>query len=202
MQISTFLENFAEPVADDSPTISGPVISYAEAESQKLESFETGYKAGWDDAAAAQKEDVDRLSSELAQNLQDLSFTYQEAYSHVQNAMSPLLEEIVRVLLPGLIEDALGEQLLKHLKELSEEIGQIPVMISVHPDCVSNITPIVEGDFAFPIDVVGDATLETAQSEIKFGEQAKQIDLSEILQSVKETVEGFIHDTKRTMSNG
>ena len=201
MEIATFLEDFSE-TSENLQTVSGPVVSYADAESQKLESFETGYKAGWDDAATAQQEDVNRLSSDLAQNLQDLSFTYQEAYSHVLNAMSPLLEEIVNVLLPGLMEDALGEQLLKHLNKLAEEIGQVPVAVCVHPDCVTNVEPIAKEDFTFPIEVSGDPSLDKSQAEIRFSEQAKQIDLNEMLGTVKESIEGFIHDTKRTMSNG
>lgn len=193
MQLRDFLENFSTPV-EDLIVAEGPVISTADAESQKLESFESGYKAGWDDAVSAQDEDTQRVGKELSQSLQDLSFTYQEAYSHVLKSMSPLLEEIVNVLLPGLIEDALGKQLLDHLQTLASEIGQAPVVICVHPDVVETITPMAIGDFSFPVDVSGDASLTNAQAEIRFGEHSKQIDLNEILSTVKDSVEGFIHD--------
>ena len=71
----------------------------------QLDAFEEGYRAGWDDAIKAQSDDRTRIS-EFAQNLQDLSFTYHEAYSHAINAMTPLLEDIVRSVLPKIAHEA------------------------------------------------------------------------------------------------
>lgn len=201
MQLGEFLENFSSRV-DTQPVPQGLVVDQAEVESQKLESFETGYKAGWDDAAAAQEAESQRIGKELGQNLQDLSFTYQEAYGHVLKSMSPLLEEIVNVFLPGMIEDALGRQLISQLKSLASDIGQAPVSIYVHPDVVETLSSLAEADFAFPVAFSGDASLTNAQAEIRFSETSKQIDLNEVLSTVRDSVEGFIYDTKRTMSNG
>jgi hypothetical protein len=60
------------------------VVTQVDAvEEAKVASFEQGYKAGWDDAVAAQSEDQTRIRADLARNLQSLSFTYQEARSHM-----------------------------------------------------------------------------------------------------------------------
>lgn len=199
--LSSFLEDFGGPV-EAVQTETGPVVGYAEVESQKLEAFETGYKAGWDDAVAAHDEDTGRITADLAQNLQDLSFTYHEAYNQVLRSMNPLLDEIVSVLLPGLLQDAMGQQLLKQLQTLAEEIGMVQVSIAVTSDVLPKVEPLLKGEFSFPIDVQGDPTLDAARAEIRFGDVAKQIDLNEILQTVKDSVQGFIHETQRTASNG
>mgnify|MGYP003515970463 CR=1 FL=1 len=49
----------------------------------RLEAYEQGYRAGWEDAAAAHAEDQRRIRVDLARSLQALGFTYQEARAHV-----------------------------------------------------------------------------------------------------------------------
>ena len=64
-------------------------------EEAKVASFEQGYSAGWDDAVAAQQGDQGRIRADLARNLQSLSFTFQDARSHVLQSIKPLILEMV-----------------------------------------------------------------------------------------------------------
>ncbi len=96
----------ATPAAKPDPGLVTTQVSAIEE--SKLASYEQGYKAGWDDAAAALAEDQTRIRADLARNLQQLSFTYQEARSHILKAVEPLLEEMVGRLLPDMARETLA----------------------------------------------------------------------------------------------
>ncbi|CUH79124.1 hypothetical protein [Tropicibacter naphthalenivorans] len=177
-------------------------VNEAELEGHKLEAFENGYRAGWDDAVKAQSEDKARISSGLSQHLQDLSFTYHEAYSQVMNGMTPLLNEIVNALLPALARETLGQHIAEHLKEMAQQIGSMDVYIAVSPQNMDAVSPLLEQDFGFPIQVVADDTLAEEQADIRFGETEKQVDLGDLIASVTEAVAGFAHDNRRKIANG
>ena len=91
------------PPAQASDMVVMPLGAIEEA---KLAAYEQGYKAGWDDAAAAQSEDQTRIRVDLARNLQQLSFTHQEARAHILKAVEPLLEEMVNRLARNRTRDA------------------------------------------------------------------------------------------------
>lgn len=195
------LEDFSE-VTENVSISDAPMFDEAALEGQKLEAFENGYRAGWDDAVKAQSDDRTRISSAFGQHLQDLSFTYHEAYSQVINAMSPLLDEIVNTLLPEISKATLGSHISQHLQEMTREIGKMKVIIAVAPSNLESISPLLDQDFGFPIEISEDDTLADEQADIRFGQTEKQIDLGDLLNSVSEAVQGFSHDNRRKIANG
>ncbi len=202
MQLRHFLEDFGTPTAAQSAHVDGPAMDESEIEAQKLESFETGYRAGWDDAVKAHSEDHTRVSSAFAQNLQDLSFTYHEAYSQVVAAITPLLEEMVNVLLPQIARDGLGQHIVTQLQDMASEVGTFEVVIAVSPLNAPAVAALLDEDFGFPLRLEEDATLGEGQADIRFGETEKQIDLSDVLQSVSNAVQGFAHENRRQQAHG
>lgn len=200
MQLADFLEDFEgqkPPSAMAVPT--GPLI---DIEGEKLESFEEGYRAGWDDAIKAQSDDRTRISSDFAQNLQDLSFTYHEAYTQVLNAMTPLLEEMVHSVLPKLAHGALGLHIVEQLRNQSRDIGALDVEIVVAPACIEAVKSSLTQDFGFPLQLVEDETMAEGQADIRFGSHEQRIDLSEILAGVDQALKGFVHENQRKIANG
>ncbi|EPX82814.1 hypothetical protein [Salipiger mucosus] len=194
------LEDFGAPRASAAPT--APRFDEGEVETAKLEAFDTGYRAGWDDAIKAQSDDQARISSDFAQNLQDLSFTYHEACAQVLNGITPLLDDMVRVLLPGMLRDTLGAHVVEQLAEHARQIGTRDVVIAVAPGAAEAVQPMLEADFGFPLRLEEDATLAEGQADIRFGETERQIDLGGLLDEVRQAVEGFAHDNRRTISHG
>ena len=69
-------------------------------ETVRLEAFENGYQAGWEDAKTAFEQSKDALSNAALENLRDVSFTYQEALSAVTAGLEPILHEICNQILP------------------------------------------------------------------------------------------------------
>ncbi|SDH84367.1 ABC transporter ATP-binding protein [Alloyangia pacifica] len=195
-----FLEDFAaRPSGTAAPA---PEFGEAEVEAGKLESFDTGYRAGWDDAIKAQAEETHRIASDFAQNLQDLSFTYNEAYRQVLDGVSPLLEGILQALLPTLLHETLGLHLHEQLAGMAQEIARREVLIAVAPESAAQVTPLLEQDFGFPLRLEEDPTLAEGQADLRFGETEKQIDLSGLLDEVTRAVEGFAHDNRRNAAHG
>ncbi|MBV7395429.1 ABC transporter ATP-binding protein [Mameliella sediminis] len=204
--LSDILEDFGSTLVTPGPVVMAepaePGISEAELEGLKLEAFEKGYRAGWDDAVKAQSDDRSRISSAFGQHLQDLSFTYHEAYTQVMNAVTPLLNEMVASLLPEIARQTLGQHIVEQLQSMSRDIGMMEVTIAVHPARVDAIMPLIDRDFGFPIQLIADDTLAEEQADIRFGETERQIDLSDLTASVAEAVEGFAHDNRRKMKHG
>lgn len=180
----------------------GPVIDEGEMEASRLAAFEEGYRAGWDDADKARKTESGELSQALAQNLQDLSFTYHEAYGTVMSAVAPLLEDMVNAFLPQLAQATIGAHVVETLRSLSAEIGSLEVTLSVAPVNLDAVSPLIDGDFAFPVKLTPDETLGPDQADLRFGQVEKQIDLGDLVETVREAVRGFAHDNKRTLANG
>lgn len=199
MRLRDLLEDF-----DGTPVSVVPQNSMSEDEIENLKSgaYEEGYRAGWDDAIKAQSDEKSRISSDFAQNLQDLSFTYHEAYSEVLNAMTPLLDDIVRSVLPQIAHDALGLHVLEQLQAQSRAIGALGVEITVAPTNVEAVSGVLDQDFGFPLRVSADDTMAEGQADIRFGETEQQIDLSEVLTNVSAALQGFVHENRKKVVNG
>lgn len=177
-------------------------LSEAEVEGAKLDAFEKGYKAGWDDAVKAQSEDRTRISSAFGQRLMDLSFTYHEAYGQVMNALTPLLAEMTGAVLPQLARASMAQHIADQLGGLTQEIGALPVILAVAPARIETVEPLLQQDFGFPLQLEADETLSEDQADIRFGKTERQIDLGALVASVTEAVDGFTHDTQRKIAHG
>ncbi|MGR3375845.1 ABC transporter ATP-binding protein [Salipiger abyssi] len=199
-RLCEILEDFGTVRAAPEPA--APLHDDSELEAARLESFDTGYRAGWDDAIKAQNDDHARIASDFAQNLQDLSFTYHEAYSQVLNGIAPLLEDVVGKLLPALLRETLGEHIAEQLRGMAREIGTLDVVIAVAPGSAESVMPLLEADFGFPLKLVEDSTLAEGQADIRFAETEKQIDLGGLVQEVAQAVQGFVHDNRRNTAHG
>lgn len=195
MPLSQFLDSFdslATP-ADESPT----EINQVALESERLASFEQGYSAGWEDAAKAQADDRKKISSDLAQNLQDMSFTYHEAVAHLNKAVEPLLQDIIEKVLPKVGRDTLGLQIVEQLIDLTKAHAQAPVQITVCPAQIEAVEALLEGGIQAPFEVISEPTLGEGQAYIKFGNTEREIDTSQVIEDIETALAAFIHQNKK-----
>jgi flagellar biosynthesis/type III secretory pathway protein FliH len=199
VSVSHRFRNFGGAKAPESE----PRENGAEAlEDQKLEAFEAGYKAGWDDATKAQSDEKEKLSAELGQNLLDMSFTYHEALSKLTVSLEPAMRQIIEKLLPEIVRTALGTHILEQVQAvLSEQLGQ-PVEIVVHPDNMETVQSIVKTELPEPFEVVGEASLGEGQAFIRIGASEHQIDLDTMVSEVSKAMKAFFHETALEADNG
>lgn len=201
MQLTEFLTDFTTTREGRQP--SNQIQPSDEAlEKRDLETFERGYRDGWDDAMAAVEKEGHRLHSDFSQNLQDLSFTYREAYGQILSAMEPLLTQIATTILPAAFQDSLAHHLTDRLTEHARELGETPVEIAVSPAELALVEPMVDSDLGFPIKVVADGTLAPGQADIRFGDDHEErLDLTEMASEIRDAITGFSMETRRT-ANG
>ncbi|MEC3861564.1 ABC transporter ATP-binding protein [Mesobacterium sp. TK19101] len=168
----------------------------------KLASFEEGYKAGWDDAVKAQRGDFHRVSSDLAQNLQDLSFTYHEAVNHVVNATAPMLRQMVETLLPALGRDVLALHLADRLRTVLDGLDKPDVIIAVSPADHDTVAPMLDQVTSLPVRLQSDPMLGAGQADIRFGDTESRIDLGEVLEGISALVESFLYENEKALKHG
>jgi len=191
MSIAHLLENF--DTAQDGHEVT---LTDASLEDERLQAFETGYQAGWDDAVKAQAEDAHRITADLAQNLQDLSFTYEEAHAAVMQALRPLLTQMTTAVLPRLAQESLGPRLAEMLDELARDQGRLAVTIAASPSDAPRIAHLLEDEPGIGAALSEDDTLGPGQVSLRFGEDEHEIDLAEVLAGIDAAIRGFFDQTQ------
>lgn len=172
-------------------------LGQAELEECRLAAYEQGYTAGWDDAVAAQDSEIARLRADLGRNLEDMSFTYHEAHSHVLLTLEPLLNDMVTKVLPTIARQSLGPMVLEHLVPLGRELAEAPVCLVANPANRALLERLVIAEAPFPLTFSEEATLGDGQVHLKFGTEAEtRIDLDGVIDAISSAVSGFFRIEK------
>lgn len=194
MTIAHLLEDFSSLAA----AVQVQSISNEMLEEYRLEAFENGYKSGWDDASHAHADSQASIAVDLAQSLRDLSFTYHEARDHLIGGLAPLFCAMLDTLVPPLAENALAGQVAQQLSQLADENIDIPVEIAVAPGNEEKIARLLTPDIPMAVNIVTDPTLGEGQASLGFGDEEREIDITEIVQSVVTTLETFTIQPKES----
>lgn len=189
----------AEEASESTSTV---VLDTMALEEAKLASYDQGYSAGWEDAAAAQTDDQTKIGADLARNLQSLSFTYQEARLHVLRAIEPLMQEMVSRLLPVLAREALAPVVLEILMPLAEQMVDAPVSIVLNPAARGPVEELVAKVTSLPITLVEEPSLGEGQVYLRLGAVETQIDLDRATAEIATAVRGFFEIPDRERQHG
>lgn len=195
MSILHLVEDFGGARRGTGP--GGTAMDDEEIETRRLAAFEEGYQAGWDDAIQAHTKDKMRITSDLAQNLLDMSFTYNEAYTHLFRELRPLLVEIVDKLLPRMMRRSIGPRIVEELQAAASDNLRGETHILVNPDLVEMVSALVEQDGAFPVSIRGDASLAEGQAQLSLPDREIEINLDEMIAEISSALEAFTHDLQK-----
>jgi flagellar biosynthesis/type III secretory pathway protein FliH len=198
MAISHLLEDFGPQILDGG----SHVITDDALEEARLASFESGYQAGWDDASAAHAAEQAHISSDFAQNLRALTFTYQDAHRHILEDLQPLLTQMVETILPDVAHYTLGNRLVLEMMKIAESHPEQGVELIVSPESREIIERIDLGFLPNPIHFLEDNTLNNGQVFLKFGSRERMIDLDSLLDEVKQAFHGAMNEFERKNKNG
>ena len=171
-------------------------------EEGKLAAYEQGYKAGWDDAAAAQDEDQTRIRADFSRNLQQLAFTYQEARSHVLKGVEPLLKEMVSRLLPDMARETLAPMVLEQVMPMAEELADQPVALVVNPAMRAPVETLIAQATGLPMHIVEEPSLAEGQVYIRLGGAETKVDLTRVTADIAAAVRGFFSLSEEVESSG
>lgn len=192
MSISHLLEDFGS--GGDDHTIH---LSDVSLEEQRLEAFEKGYSAGWDDAVKAQKDDASRITTDFSSNLLDLSFTIQEAQSGILASLKPLLKGMVEQVLPRLARDSLGARVIETVQDMAGKAANGQVRIITAPANLNVLETLAEGLIGMEVTVLSEVSLGEGQVHIEVAGDEREINLDRVLGEISQAVDGFFDDQQK-----
>jgi flagellar biosynthesis/type III secretory pathway protein FliH len=164
------------------------VTDLSAMEEARLAAYEQGYTAGWDDAVAAQADNQALLGAEIAKNLQELSFTYQEARTHVLRAIEPLLAQMSERVLPDMARAALAPMIVETLRPLADALADTLV---INPAARPAVEAVLERAGSLPVTIETEPTLGEGQAHLRFGQAETRIDLDRAVTDIAAAVRGF-----------
>lgn len=170
-----------------------PLVEASALDDAKVTSFEQGYSAGWEDAAAAQSGDQSRIRADLARNLQTLAFTFQDARTHVLQAIRPLILEMTGRLLPEVAREALAPAVLEALMPLAEELADAPVTLVLNPAVRDSVESLVTQATGLPIEIEEEPLLGEGQVYIRLGPTETKVDLTQVTEDITAAVRGYFN---------
>jgi flagellar biosynthesis/type III secretory pathway protein FliH len=172
-------------------------------EKQRLAAFEEGYRAGWDDADAALSAERERVSTDLANNLRDIAFTYHEVHAHILSAIEPAIREMVGKLLPEVARASLPAIVGERIAEMMQRSAGLPLELSVSPESRAQVEEMLPADPGFPLRVRTDPSLAEAQVRIVGGSAEQMIDLTGAISEIAGIVDDFFTlSNQRIQANG
>jgi flagellar biosynthesis/type III secretory pathway protein FliH len=183
-------------IFDTAPAVDGtfqPLVEATAVEEAKVASFEQGYSAGWDDAVAAQQGDQGRIRADLARNLQSLSFTFQDARSHVLQSIRPLILEMVNRLLPEVAREALAPTVLEAVMPLAEELADAPLTLILNPAIRTQVEELLMQATGLPMAIEEEQTMPDGQVYIRFGTSETKVDLAQVTAVIGIAVRAFFN---------
>lgn len=193
LTLEDFGQNMPTAGLSDQPSVGGDA---------RLEVYEDGYKAGWDDAVAANTKAQTQISADFAKTLQDLSFGYHEARVHVLKNISPLLTLMAEKLLPQMARDGFAQNVVEVAKGYADEAGNAPVEIVVNPENRPALEELLEAETHIPLRLVEETSLGPGQAFLRAGQQEHAIDLEQVETAIRDAVAGFLTDDTEMLKHG
>lgn len=198
MTIAHLLEDFAP----QTPVVAMPEINEAEIEEQKLASYETGYSAGWDDAVTAKDNEVTKISSELANSLEDLSFTFHEAQSQLLETLDPMFKVLTSAVLPDAMAASFGHHIVDQLTDMAKSQADQPINIVVSPGEGAAVRALLTRSFSVPVTVREDVGLSAGQAYLKVGGVERELNSAALIDAIKDSIEAFSHQMTEDSNYG
>ena len=164
-------------------------------EEARLEAFESGYRAGWDDAATANETEDAASREAVSRTLQELAFTYHEARNHILRALSPLLSEITARILPEVARASLPHLVAEALGPYAEIVSEAPIKVSIHPNQRALVEGLMGRNPGLPLQLIEDAGLSLNRVVLSLGTSETRVDLDSALITIRTAIDDFFELT-------
>ncbi|MGJ8626855.1 MAG: hypothetical protein ACSHXB_07850 [Sulfitobacter sp.] len=194
MSLAHRYHNFSSlPSTDEQPESLNP----DNVEDAKLQSFEDGYQAGWEDAVKAHEVAKDRIAADFAQNLQDMSFTFHEAFTKLGQAMKPLLTQIVTKVLPEVTNKIIVAQVLAQITDLMADQSENAIQIAVSPKNLDALTELLSEITNIPFELKGEPALGEGQVYLRVNTDEREINLDALLMGFSNALDAFFQQIEQ-----
>jgi flagellar assembly protein FliH len=177
-------------------------LDVEEVEDQKLQAFENGYQAGWEDAVKAQVDTGGHVSAGLAASLQDASFEYHEVRNTLTSAVQTIMQELMTTLLPKIAQHSLGAHIREQVLQMTQGALDRSIEVVVAPDAEETVRSLFVDDVEQPFDLVTDPLLAPTQALLRLGADEREIDLQRLVAGIGDTVTAFFETEKPEATHG
>ncbi|MFB2531488.1 hypothetical protein ACEYYB_13295 [Paracoccus sp. p4-l81] len=183
----------------DLPTTLPEVVEVSQAalETSKLEAYERGYAAGWDDAIAGQAAEQAQARAEMLRQLQDSAFSYHEARQAILTAIEPVLETMVRAVLPDIARATLGPQLAQALQGELARHSDTPLRLRHHPGVADLMIDVIGQQTGLRLDLIPDPGLSPGQFLLERGDSQIEVDLDGLCRDIRERIGTFFQQLEQ-----
>lgn len=202
MSIAHLLEEFGRSAKPANEGLALSMVSPDVIENARLEAYEEGYKAGWDDAIGANTAEKLQLSADLAQNLRDMAFTYQEAVAHVTRSLGEVFDGMLTHFLPKAARIALAPKVLEVIADLPLDADTMPLVIAVAEENLAIMEKVAVGTGLETVDVVEDPDLTAGQVALRFGKQEIAVDFDALLDDLRTAIGTAVPAENQEASHG
>ncbi len=199
MTIAHLLEDFELDISQHGQL---RFMSEDRLEEFRLNAFETGYSAGWEDATSAANATEAQVVSSMSQAFEDMEFTYQEAMSQMTMSLGPMFNAMVETVLPAIADAGLVQNIASQLEEMAQDQMSQPALLVVPAGVASSLRPMLQREFSFPVQIIEESSLPPGRACLRVGIAEREIDCSHLLRSITTELNAFLHQPELDRNNG
>lgn len=188
MTVSHLFEDFG---GTEAPSPSRPDVAIEDIEDQKLEAFEKGYQAGWEDAVSAQAETQSFVSSGLARSLQNASFEYHEMRATLNASVEAIMGSVTETILPQIAHASLGAHLQEQVTALARNSLDRNIEIRVAPESEAAVRNALREDLSEPFRLITDPLLAPTQVVLKLDRSESELHLGRAIEDISTAIASF-----------
>ena len=173
-----------------------------ESSAAPSESYEEGYRAGYEDAAQSALKDQTRIRTELAHNLQDVGFTFHEARAQVMRSLEPLLRELTDRLLPEMLRETLAQQIIEAAMPMAQAAADAPVEVVIAPANRAALEPVLSSIAHMNFVVKDEPSLGEGQVYLQSGISEMSLDFTGALEDLRAAMAALMDINKEAVRHG
>jgi hypothetical protein len=181
------LEVFETQETPDTPVFLLP----EQVEEIRLNAYERGYVAGWDDGEKQVAGDDTAQRAAVARQVEQLSFSYHEARAHVLRALEPLFAAMFETVLPVAARASIVPVTIEQLLPMAQAAAEVPITLRVATGSRSAYEAAFEGLVLPPLDLIETDDLAEGQAEFSFAETESKIDLTHAADTIRRAMDRF-----------
>jgi len=179
-------------VFENQETTESPVFLLPEqVEEIRLNAYERGYVAGWDDGGQQGDADDTLRRTAIARQVEQLSFSYHEARGHVLRAIEPLFTGIFEAILPVASRASIVPLTIEQLLPLAHAAADTPITLRVATGSRASYEAAFEGLVLPVLELVETDDLADGQAEFCFETTQSRIDLTHAADTIRRAFERF-----------
>lgn len=195
--IGPILPRFGGPEADIPP----PKPEAAEEEGLS-QAYDLGYQTGWAARDLELHEAQAAMARDFHEALHALSFTWEEAHTHVLTSLVPLFRSLIDKVLPELASRTWGDHIVQELARAARLASEAPVTLLLNPSSHDALAPFLEQASLHPFRLVADEQLGPHQAAFRLGASETLYDLEGVLTTIRELVEANLSEITKAVANG